>query len=186
MFLAEQKIRLWSARTWSIVQGYHRAHLHFLHWARRPVGQNQRIRHFRSLVATCSSWVHLYGNAVGIPSCVPCFHLGPCLWLEDRRGNVSKMSRNARQRPAEKIHWVIHRGQQHPSNCRAQRGKWCAQWGKSEGKKSRLCAHSPRDQCRPGQFGHGGSHGDALQTSIVCRHAELGSQKEPDRHSIFF
>ena len=65
--------------------------------------------------------------------------------------------------------------------CRAQRGKWCAQWGKSEGKKSRLCAHSPRGQCRPGQFGHGGSHGDALQSSIVCRHAELGYQKEPDR-----
>jgi len=64
--------------------------------------------------------------------------------------------------------------------CRAQRGKWCAQWGKSEGQKSRLCAHSPRGQCRPGQFGHGGSHGDALQSSIVCRHAELGYQKEPD------
>ena len=64
--------------------------------------------------------------------------------------------------------------------CRAQRGKWCAQWGKSEGQNPLLCARFPRGQCRPGQFGHGGSHGDALQSSIVCRHAELGSQKEPD------
>ena len=64
--------------------------------------------------------------------------------------------------------------------CRAQRGKWCAQWGKSEGQNLLERARFPRGQCRPGQFGHGGSHGGRLQSSIVCRHAELGSQKEPD------
>ena len=71
-------------------------------------------------------------------------------------------------------------------NCRAQRGKWCAQWGKSRGQNSRLCAPFPRGQCCPGQFGHGGSHGDALQPSIDRRHAELGCLKKPQLDWPFF
>ena len=107
------------------------------------------------------------------------------LFARARSGGRSRggMHRFERMRMTRMPRLPAEREELDPSRsvtCRAQRGKWCAQWGKSEGQNPLLCARFPRGQCRPGQFGHGGSHGDALQSSIVCRHAELGSQKEPD------
>ena len=52
--------------------------------------------------------------------------------------------------------------------------------GQGCGQRRRTLCMASRRRRTPSGFGHGGSHGDALQTSIVCRHAELGSQKEPD------